>query len=410
MTTYASYADPANLGAREPEDMFSPHHYAAVRGKGREMRALPLWCYTSERFHQAEIDKIFLPSWNMLEREEVVPNAGDFHCITFLGANLVIARGTDDTVRVFANTCPHRGASVAEGSGNCKTLRCPYHFWAFGLDGRLIVAPNYTDPDGKPLIDESNKEQFDLPEIESGTWGGFIFVRFKQGAETLEDHLGSFVESFASHKLEAMACARTVVYEMDANWKCFVENYIDLHHIPYVHKDSLALWKTTEYRRIAPHGHESVGFASHEGSQLLLPDDSYVGFPAMEQIDADKKAGTLFSTLPPGFLMTLSNDGALVFQSEPISAGKSRLTVSSLFPKSYFERDDFEALAANYYRRNDMVVVEDKVVSLRQYAGLRSPLARIARLCGAESRVSAFANWIVDQVIGSDDREAMAAE
>ena len=410
MSTYASYADPANLGIREPEDMFSEHHYTAVRGKGRDLRALPLWCYTSERFHQAEIDKIFLPSWNMLEREEIVPNIGDFHCITFLGANLVIARGADDTVRVFANTCRHRGASVAEGSGNCKTFRCPYHFWAYGLEGRLIIAPNFTDPDGEPLIDESNEAEFGLAEIESGTWGGFIFVRFEQDSETLEDHLGTFVEEFASHRLEDMACARKVVYEMDANWKCFVENYIDLYHIPYVHKDSLARWKTTEYRRIEPRGQESIGFATHEGSQLLLPDDSYVGFPAMPQIDADRKGGTFFSTLKPGFLMTMSNDGALVFQSEPISAAKSRLIVSSLFPKSYFERDDFDLLSENYYRRNSMVVEEDMVVSLRQYAGLQSPLARIARLCGDETRVSAFANWIVDRIIGAGSREALAAE
>ena len=70
--------------------------------------------------------------------------------------------------------------------------------------------------------------------------------------------------------------------------------------------------------------------------------------------------GTFFTTLRPGVMMTLGNDGALVFQSEPISATKSRLTVSSLFPKSYFARDDFERLSQNYYRRNEIVVVEDK--------------------------------------------------
>ena len=130
----------------------------------------------------------------------------------------------------------------------------------------------------------------------------------------------------------------------------------------------------------------------------------------MPQIDADKKGGTFFSTLPPSFLMTISNDGALVFQSEPVSAGKSRLIVSSLFPKSYFERDDFESLSENYYRRNSMVVIEDKDVTNRQYEGIQSPFARVARLCNDEARLNIFANWILDQVIGADDKEAMAAE
>jgi choline monooxygenase len=410
MASRPVYEDRADLGVLEPDDVLSPRHYAAVRRGGRFMRALPLWCYTSERFFQAEKERVFLPTWNMIERSEIVPNPGDFHCMTFLGVPLIVARGKDEKVRVFANTCRHRGAKVAEGSGNCKVFRCPYHFWSYGLDGHLIGAPNYKDPDGRPLIDETNKEEFGLAEIESATWGGFLFIRFRKGPETFEQHLGAFVPTLDSHRLEDMRCARKVVYDMDANWKCFVENYIDAYHIPYVHKDSLAQWKTTEYQRVEPTGQEYVAFARHEGSQLLLPFPGYDGFPAMPQIDADKAKGTFFTTLRPGFLMTLGNDGALVFQSEPISAKKSRLTVSSLFPKSYFERSDFEQTAQNYYRRNDLVVLEDKDITLRQFAGMQSPYARIARLCAEETDVSLFANWIVDQVVGPESGKTIAAQ
>jgi hypothetical protein len=129
----------------------------------------------------------------------------------------------------------------------------------------------------------------------------------------------------------------------------------------------------------------------------------------MPQLDKDKARGTFFTTLRPGVLMTLGNDGALVFQSEPISAGKSRLTVSSLFPKSYFERADFERLSQNYYRRNDLVVVEDKDISVRQYAGLQSPYARAARLCNEELMVRDFANWVLDRVV-TPEQETIAAE
>ncbi len=398
------YNDRADLGVMEPEDILSPSHYAAVRSGGRLMRALPLWCYTSERFFAAEKERIFLSSWNLMEREEIVPAAGDFQTLTFLGVQLLVVRGKDMKVRVFANTCRHRGAQVAQGSGNCKAFRCPYHFWSYGLDGHLIGAPNYNDPDGKPLIDDANKGEFGLAEIESGTWGGFIFVRFKPSARTLEHHLGAFVETLASHRLQNMRRAKKVVYEMDANWKCFFENYIDAYHIPYVHKDSLSRWKAERYVDVKSRGQEYLVFAEHDGSQLLLPLPGYDGFPPMAQIDKDKTRGTFFTTLRPAMMMTLGNDGALVFQSEPISATKSRLTVSSLFPKSYFERADFEQLSQNYYRRNEMVVGEDKAITLRQYAGIRSPYARIARLCANETHVSQFANWIVDRVIGPDSK------
>ncbi|HWA42667.1 MAG TPA: aromatic ring-hydroxylating dioxygenase subunit alpha [Hypericibacter adhaerens] len=411
MATRAGYEDRADLGNVEPEDILSPRHYAAVRRGGRLMRSLPLWCYTSERFWEAEKERIFLRSWNLIEREEIVPKAGDYHSMSFLGVPMIVVRGKDEKVRVFANTCRHRGAMLATGSGNCKAFRCPYHFWSYGLDGRFIGAPNYNDPEGRPLIDGTNKEEFGLAEIESGTWGGFIFIRFKEGPQTLEQHLGAFVESLASHKLEDMACARKVVYEMDANWKCFVENYIDAYHIPYVHKDSLAQWKSKEAVLVPSRGQEYVVFVRHdEGSQLLLPFPGYDGFPPMPQIDPDRTKGTYFVTLRPGMMMTLGNDGALLFQSEPISAKKSRLTVSSLFPKSYFGREDFERLSQNYYRRNDIVVVEDKEIALRQFAGIQSPYARIARLCSQETDVQGLANWIVDQVVTPETGETIAAE
>src|SRR5262249_15348490 len=119
----SAYNDRADFGISEPEDILAPHHYAAVRSGGRLMRALPLWCYTSERFFAAEKEHIFLPSWNLMEREEIVPDAGDFQTLTYFGVQLLVVRGKDMKIRVFANTCRHRGAQVAQGSGNCKAFR-----------------------------------------------------------------------------------------------------------------------------------------------------------------------------------------------------------------------------------------------------------------------------------------------
>jgi choline monooxygenase len=387
-------------GHAEPEDILDPRHYAGVRRQGPSLEALPLWCYTSERFFQAEMERMFLSSWNLLERLDLVPNPGDFHALTFMNIKLLMVRGKDDKVRVFANTCRHRGATVAEGQGNCKALRCPYHAWLYSLDGALIAAPNYEDSEGTALIDETNRGQFGLVEIPSESWGGFLFIRFREGPETLADHLGDLATQLASHRLEDMVCARRVVFEMDANWKCFVENYSDGYHIPVVHRDSLARWKTPYARVDEPSTNYRLAFAIHDGSQLLLPFPDYEGFPPMPQIEDKWKRGTFFATIRPAMMMTLGNDGALVFRSEPLSARKSRLTVSSLFPKSTLARNDFEEIAKNYYRRNQIVVGEDVEISLRQQAGLESPYARIARLGGGERTLNQIANWILDRVIG----------
>ena len=391
----------SDYGVLEPDDPLDPRHFTGVRKRGASHDGLPLWCYTSKRFFDAEIERVFRPNWNLLERAELVPNPGDYHTLTFMNIPLMMVRGSDRKVRVFANTCPHRGALVATGKGNCKSFRCPYHSWVFALDGKLMGAPAFDDANDKPLIDDSNRHEYSLFELPCDVWGGFVFIKFRKSPITLQEYLGAVPERLESHRLEDMICVRRKVYDMEANWKAFAENYMDALHIPNVHRDSLARWHGT--RVTEPEAGENVTatFVGHDkGSMLLLPFPGYDGFPAMDHIREDRKKGTYFMTARPGMMMTLGNDGALVFNSEPISPTTSRLTVSSLFPKSTVARDDFRQIAENYYRRNEIVVGEDVEISLRQAAGLNSPYARMPRLCKGEVRLNEIHNWILDRMIG----------
>ena len=53
---------------------------------------------------------------------------------------------------------------------------------------------------------------------------------------------------------------------------------------------------------------------------------------------------------------------------------------------------------------------QDKEIALRQYAGILSPYARIARLCSQETDVHGLANWVIDQVVKPETGETIAAE
>ena len=52
-------------------------------------------------------------------------------------------RGEDGALRAFHNVCRHRAAAVVRGdTGNCgHAVRCFYHGWTYGLDGRLKAVP-----------------------------------------------------------------------------------------------------------------------------------------------------------------------------------------------------------------------------------------------------------------------------
>ena len=127
--------------SREEAALFRPETYDAVRRPLLESSTLPPQCYTSPEFYKREVQTIFMKVWNFIGRDDRIPNAGDYFSIEFAGVPVIVVRGSTGDVRAFANTCRHRGALLAQGEGNCRAFRCPYHSWTFDTDGALLVAP-----------------------------------------------------------------------------------------------------------------------------------------------------------------------------------------------------------------------------------------------------------------------------
>ena len=70
------------------------------------------------------------------------PAAGAFRTDDYAGVPILIVRGRDRTLRAFLNVCRHRGAKVAEGCGEARAFRCPYHAWTYDLAGELVAIPD----------------------------------------------------------------------------------------------------------------------------------------------------------------------------------------------------------------------------------------------------------------------------
>lgn len=77
-----------------------------------------------------------LPSSD-LPRPDGTPQA-----VTILGERLVAFRDTSGKVGLVDEFCPHRGASLAIGRVEDCGIRCLYHGWKFGIDGRIQETPN----------------------------------------------------------------------------------------------------------------------------------------------------------------------------------------------------------------------------------------------------------------------------
>jgi choline monooxygenase len=123
------------------QELFDPRTYATTRAPALQAETLPPDAYTSEAFYRREVERIFLRDWNFMGRADLVPKPGDYFAVELAGVPIIVVRDQDGVVRAFANSCRHRGTVLTTGEGSCRAFKCPYHSWIYGLDGRLLGAP-----------------------------------------------------------------------------------------------------------------------------------------------------------------------------------------------------------------------------------------------------------------------------
>src|SRR5688572_12419299 len=88
------------------------------------------------------MERLFCGGWICAGRAEQGPEADDHLTVTLGHESILIVRDTDRTARAFYNVCRHRGTRLCtDERGRLQgAIRCPYHGWTYGLDGRLIAA------------------------------------------------------------------------------------------------------------------------------------------------------------------------------------------------------------------------------------------------------------------------------
>ena len=197
--------------------------------------SLPAELYRSPAAFESELASVFHRSWACAGRAEHVAAAGSYFATDVAGQNVVIVRDHDGTLRAFHNVCRHRGSLLCNaGSGPLKrAIKCPYHAWAYALNGELIGTP-HVQPDE---IDRSSLGLLGLPVAE---WQGTLFVDLGGQAGSFDDYIASHDDEplrMERFNLDALRIAHTSTVEVAANWKIVVENYRECLHCPTVHPE-----------------------------------------------------------------------------------------------------------------------------------------------------------------------------
>ena len=158
---------------------------------------------------------------------------------------MLAVRADDGVLRAFRNVCVHRGARLLEeGTGHCRVIQCPYHHWMYGLDGTLKRTPWFgEDPD-------FDMADWPLQSISVEEWRGLLFVAIDP-MEPLLANLGDTVGILADEPIETFQLYRTERLVFDANWKIYVDNFIEGYHIPGIHPSFYAAIDFEKFETVA---------------------------------------------------------------------------------------------------------------------------------------------------------------
>lgn len=165
-----------------------------------------------------------------------MPNPRDYVTDDNTGIPIMVVRGDDGRVRAFVNGCKHRGARLLEGAGQArKRMICPYHAWAYDLEGKLAMVPHKESFEG---FDVASCRLTELPAVEHE---GFIWVR-PSGTEPIdaETHLGGLSDEFASYGFSGYHHYETRRIDCEMNWKIIIDTFLEPYHFAVLHQNTVA--------------------------------------------------------------------------------------------------------------------------------------------------------------------------
>jgi phenylpropionate dioxygenase-like ring-hydroxylating dioxygenase large terminal subunit len=281
---------------------------------------IPITRYTSQAFHDLEMEKLWPKVWQMACREEEIPTEGDF-VLYEIGRFSVIVVRTAEGIRAHHNVCLHRGRKIMDRDGNTRGFTCAFHGFSWNLDGSLRYIPSRWD---FPDIDDP---EFCLTPVQTGTWGGFVFINMDLAAGPLVDYLGDLPAHFAAWWPEERFIEAHVAKVMPCNWKVCQEAFMEAYHVVLTHPQLLPGIgdENTQYdvwgnfsRALTPNGTPSphLRWAPTEQDMFDAMTDRYLDEPPVSDVPSGARARQLTAATARENLQSIVGDNVVLSDAE----------------------------------------------------------------------------------------------
>jgi phenylpropionate dioxygenase-like ring-hydroxylating dioxygenase large terminal subunit len=295
---------------------------SAVRRPVEQANGLPNSHYIDPAQFDAEKKAVLFASWSGLAVASDVPEPGDAVPLTFLGIPLLLIRDKQGQVRVFYNTCRHRGMILVEEPRKIEgAIRCPYHSWCYSTEGRLVTTPHVGGP-GQNTHEAVNRSELGLIELRSHIWRDVVFINISGDAAPFEEVHADLLKRWAEvdKPLYHGGPESRFTLEVATNWKLAVENYCESYHLPWVHPGLNSYSRLEDhYNIIAP------GQYSGQGTLVYrqLQGESGEVFPDFDGLSEQWDEGAEYVAIYPNVLLGAQRDHAFAIVLEPVAIDRT---------------------------------------------------------------------------------------
>ncbi len=273
-----------------------------------------------------------------------------------------------------------------------RSFQCPYHAWTYGLDGKLVTAPNIA---GMPDVDRAAFGLHPVARAASGsaTSGSASPTSRPSFADTVvadvTARLGS-PDAIVGYQVADLALGRRITYDVAANWKQIVENFMECYHCGTIHPELTEVLPEFADGLAAQYfvGHGAEFADEVEGFTV----DGSAGQERLPGLGAEQDRRYYAITVRPQVFVNLVPDHVVFHRMFPVSAERTVVRCDWLYlPEVVASGADLDRSVELFHRVNqqDFDACERCQVSMdsRSYA-------RGGVLVPSEHHIAEFHDWV----------------
>ncbi|WP_207309267.1 MULTISPECIES: aromatic ring-hydroxylating dioxygenase subunit alpha [Rhodococcus] len=358
---------------------------------------LPGRYYTDPAIFELEQEKIFEELWICAVRAADLDKPGAFRTVQIGRESVIVTRTRTGAIKAYLNVCAHRGARICmEDKGEVKrSFQCPYHAWTYDLDGKLIAAPNLTK---MPDID---RVRYGLSSVSVEEWLGYVWVNLSDNpasfdttvVQDIRDRLGD-VESIDRYKIEDLGLGRRVSYDVKANWKLIIENFMECYHCATIHPELTEVLPEFADGYAAQYyvGHGAEFGESVKGFTL----DGSEGHDSIPGIAPEQDRRYYAITVRPQVFVNLVPDHVIIHRMYPLAADRTLVECDWLYlPGVVASGRDLQKSVELFHRVN----LQDFEACERCQPAMSSRKYRDGGvLVGSEHHIGIFHDWLKNRI------------